>query len=74
MLYIYIFLGCREIKKLKCLIDHPWDIEEEELFFSYLKKLKDTESLVIQMLFLLQKGRYVKYLLFFFFLYTVNVN
>jgi hypothetical protein len=54
---LFLFLGCRETSKLKCLIEYLWELEEEELFYSYLKKFNDPESLSIQLLFLLQRGR-----------------
>lgn len=54
---LYFLLGCRETKKLKCLIEYLWEMEEAELFLSYLKKFDDTETLTFQLLFLLQRGR-----------------
>jgi len=57
MFFFYLLLGCRETNKLKCLIDYLWDVDEAELFFSYLKKFDDTETLTFQLLFLLQRGR-----------------
>jgi len=62
-MFFYLLLGCRETNKLKCLIDYLWDPEEAELFFSYLKRYDDTESLTFQLLFLLQRGRYVTLLI-----------
>ncbi|XP_025408942.1 protein ELYS [Sipha flava] len=60
ILFEYFFDRCRETSKLKCLIEYLWELEEEELFYSYLKKFNDPESLSIQLLFLLQRGRYIE--------------
>lgn len=57
LLILFLFLGCKETNKLKCLIEYLWELEEEELFYSYLKKFSDPDSLTIQLLFLLQRGR-----------------
>ncbi|KAE9543994.1 hypothetical protein AGLY_001683 [Aphis glycines] len=57
-LFEYFFDRCRETKKLKCLIEYLWEMEEAELFLSYLKKFDDTETLTFQLLFLLQRGRH----------------
>jgi len=45
------------------LLEYLWDADEAELFFSYLKRFDDTETLTFQLLFLLQRGRYVKLLI-----------
>lgn len=57
IMFFYLLLGCRETNRLKCLIEYLWDAEEAELFYSYLKKFDDTETLTFQLLFLLQRGR-----------------
>ncbi|KAL5237944.1 hypothetical protein ACI65C_005354 [Semiaphis heraclei] len=57
-LFEYFFDRCRETNRLKCLIEYLWDLEEAELFLSYLKRFDDTETLTFQLLFLLQRGRH----------------
>ncbi|XP_026815806.1 MATH and LRR domain-containing protein PFE0570w-like [Rhopalosiphum maidis] len=57
-LFDYFFDRCRETKKLKCLIEYLWETEEAELFLSFLKRFDDTETLIFQVLFLLQQGRH----------------
>ncbi|XP_050440382.1 protein ELYS-like isoform X2 [Adelges cooleyi] len=58
ILFRYFFDRCKEINKLRCLLEHPWDSDEEDLFYTYLKTLKDPETLSIKIFFLLQRGRY----------------
>eukprot|EP00102_Acyrthosiphon_pisum_P024721 XP_016661931.1 PREDICTED: protein ELYS [Acyrthosiphon pisum] len=57
-LFEYFFDRCRETNRLKSLIEYLWDADEAELFFSYLKRFDDTETLTFQLLFLLQRGRH----------------
>lgn len=57
---MYFNIGCRETNKLKCLLEYLWEPEEEKVFLLYLKRFNDTESFTIQLLFLLQRGKYVK--------------
>lgn len=58
-MYCFIFyfaefkIGC----KLKYILKYSWDSVDEEKFFSYLKKFNDTETLLLQFLFLIIKGR-----------------
>ncbi|XP_050548885.1 protein ELYS isoform X2 [Daktulosphaira vitifoliae] len=55
----YFFNRCKEVNKLRSLINYQWELEED-VFLNYLKTLKDPESLSIQLLFLLQRGRYTE--------------
>ncbi|XP_050427325.1 protein ELYS-like isoform X2 [Adelges cooleyi] len=55
----YLFDRCKEIDKLRCLIELPWESHEEDALYVYLKSVPDAaKSMSMKMLFLLQRGRY----------------
>ncbi|VVC44631.1 Hypothetical protein CINCED_3A002568 [Cinara cedri] len=60
ILYEYLFDRLKEVKNLKCLIEYPFECDEEELFLNYLKRFKDMATITIKLLFLLQRGRYLE--------------